>query len=219
MQPGEPADYPRYYPVLLNIQGRPCVVVGGGEVAQRKAKALLDCAAEVVVIAAQATQTIGELARQGALRWLAKPYAAGDLAGASLVVAAATPEINAVVAEEARRERIPVNVVDDPGRCDFIVPAVVRRGPVLIAISSQGASPALARRLRELVEAQIGPEYGELAALLGRLRAEVLAVGGEDERRRIWQAILDSPVLELLREGKREEAELEARRCISPALG
>jgi precorrin-2 dehydrogenase/sirohydrochlorin ferrochelatase len=107
--------------------------------------------------------------------------------------------------------------VDAPERCDFIVPAVVRRGPVLIAISSGGASPALARRLRELLEAEVGPEYGELAELLGRLRPEVLAIGDEDKRRRIWEAILDSRVLELLREGRREDAELEARRCISSA--
>jgi len=219
MHSDEGRDYPPYYPALLNLEGRRCVVVGGGDVAERKAKALLDCGAKVVVIAPQATRAIGELARQGALRWLAKPYAPGELAGAWLVIAAATPDINVAVADEARRERIPINVVDDPGRCDFIVPAVVRRGPLLIAISSHGASPALARRLRELIEAQIGPEYGELAALLGRLRAEVMAVGGEDERRRIWQAILDSRALELLREGKREEAELEARRCISPARG
>ena len=207
----------RYYPVLLELEGRRCVVVGGGEVAERKVKALLECGAEVVVIAPEATQVIGDLARQGAIRLLSKPYNGGDLAGARLVVAAAGPDVDAAVADEAVQRRIPVNVVDDPERCDFIVPAVVRRGPVLIAISSGGASPALARRLRELLEAEVGPEYGELAELLGRLRPEVLAIGDEDKRRRIWEAILDSRVLELLREGRREDAELEARRCISSA--
>ena len=219
MHSGRRSDYPPYYPALLNLQGRRCVVVGGGEVAERKAKALLDCGAEVVVIAPQANQAIGALARQGVLGWLAKPYAASDLAGARLVIAAATPEINAAVAGDARREHIPVNVVDDPAQCDFIVPAVVRRGPVLIAVSSHGTSPALARRLRELIEGQIGPEYGELAELLGRLREDVLALGSEQARRRIWQEILDSRALELLRDGKREEAEAEARLCISRARG
>lgn len=203
--------------MLLELEGRRCVVIGGGEVAERKVKALLECGAEVVVIAPESTRVIGDLARQGAIRLLSKPYNGGDLAGARLVVAAAGPDVDAAVADEAVQRRIPVNVVDDPERCDFIVPAVVRRGPVLIAISSGGASPALARRLRELLEAEVGPEYGELAELLGRLRPEVLAIGDEDKRRRIWEAILDSRVLELLREGRREDAELEARRCISSA--
>jgi len=209
----------RYYPVLLDLEGRRCVVVGGGDVAERKVRALLECGAEVVVIAPQVTQAIGDLVQQGAVELLAKPYTPGDLSGAWLVIAAAPPGINAAVAQEARRERIPVNVADDPERCDFIVPAVMRRGPVLVAISSHGASPALARRLRQLIEAEIGPEYGELAELLGRLRPEVLAVGDEDQRRSIWEAILDSRVLALLREGRRKEAELEARRCISSVLG
>ena len=209
----------RYYPVLLDLDGRRCVVVGGGDVAERKVKALLDCGAQVVVIAPEVTPAIGELARQGAVALLSKTYTPGDLCGAWVVIAAGPPDTNAAVSEEARRERILVNVVDNPDRCDFIVPAVARRGPLLIAISSQGASPALARRLRELVEAQIGPEYGELADLLGRLRPEVLAVPEEDKRRRVWEAILESCALALLREGRRQEAETEARRCISSVLG
>jgi precorrin-2 dehydrogenase/sirohydrochlorin ferrochelatase len=208
-----------YYPALLDLKGRRCVVIGGGDVAERKIYSLVECGAAVVVIAPQISEAIERLARQGALRMSAKPYTAGDLSGASLVIAAGPPEVNAAVAEEARREGILINVVDDPDRCDFIVPAVVRRGPLLIAISTLGSSPALARRLRELIEAQIGPEYGELANLLGRLRAEVLAVGNEDERRRIWERILDSRCLGLLRQGRRDEAEREARRCISSAQG
>lgn len=219
----------RYYPVLLDLEGRHCVVVGGGQVAERKVRALLECGAKVVVIAPKVTRAIGDLARQGAIRLLPKAYEDGDLggappaAGAWLVVAAARGrcaacgQVNAAVAAEARRQRIPVNVADDPQRCDFIVPAVVRRGPLLIAISSGGASPALARRLREVIEAQVGEEYGELARLLGRLRPEVLRITQEKKRRRIWQAILDSRVLELLRQGRRADAEREARRCISNA--
>jgi len=206
-----------YYPALLDLKGRRCVVIGGGDVAERKVNSLVECGADVVVIAPQVSDAIGRLARQGAIRMSAKRYTSGDLAGAWLVIAAGPPEVNAAVAEEARREGILINVVDDPDRCDFIVPAVVRRGPVLVAISTEGSSPALARRLRELVEAQIGPEYGELADLLGRLRAEVLAVGSEEARRRIWERILDSRCLELLRQGRRDEAEREARRCISSA--
>lgn len=209
----------QYYPVLLDLRQRRCVVVGGGEVAERKVRALLECGADVVVVAPEKTQTIGDFATQGRIALLSKPYGSEDLAGAWLVIAAGPPEINAAVAKDAERERIPINVVDDPQRCDFIVPAVVRRGPVLIAVSSQGASPALSRRLREQIQERIGPEYGELAGLLGRLRPEVLAVGDEAARRGIWQTILDSRVLELLRAGRREDAELEARRCISSARG
>jgi len=210
---------PGYYSVLLKLEGKRCVVVGGGEVAERKIKSLLECGAEVVVISPQITQAIGRLAQQGAISLLAKPYTDGDLAGAWLVVAGGPPEVNAAVADEARRERILTNVVDDLGRCDFIVPAVARRGPIMIAISTQGASPALARRLREMIEAQIGAEYGLLAELLGRLRPEVMTMGDDSQRRRVWEAILDSKTLNLLREGRAEEAEAEARRCISSALG
>jgi precorrin-2 dehydrogenase/sirohydrochlorin ferrochelatase len=207
----------RYYPALLDLNGKRCVVIGGGQVSERKTASLIACGADVVVIAPQVSDKIGRLARQGTITLLAKPYTLGDLAGAWLVIAAGPPEVNAVVAEDARRAGILTNVVDDPDRCDFIVPAVVRRGPVLVAISTEGSSPALARRLRELIEAEVGPEYGELADLLGSLRAEVLAIGGEDERRRIWERILDSRCLELLRQGRRDEAEREARRCISSA--
>ncbi|HUT74961.1 MAG TPA: bifunctional precorrin-2 dehydrogenase/sirohydrochlorin ferrochelatase [Armatimonadota bacterium] len=210
-------DRRRYYPVLLDLDGRRCVVVGGGEVAERKVRSLVECGAETLVIAPEVTEAIGDLARQGLVKLLRKPYEQGDLAGAWIVIAAAPPAVNAAVAAEARRGRISVNVVDDPRRCDFIVPALVRRGPLLVAISSGGTSPALSRRLRELIEAQVGAEYGELADLLGRLRPEVLASGDEHRRRHIWEAILDSRTLELLREGRREEAELEARRCISCA--
>jgi precorrin-2 dehydrogenase/sirohydrochlorin ferrochelatase len=215
-------DHPRrpcgYYPVLLDLAGRRCVVVGGGKVAERKITALLECGANVVVISPQTTQAIGSLAQQGVIRLLSKAYTPGDLVGTWLVVAAGPPEVNATVVEDARRERALVNVVDDPERCDFIVPAVARRGPVVVAISTQGASPALARHLREMVEAQIGPEYELLAELLGRLRPEVMTVGDDSRRRRAWEAILDSNALNLLREGRAEEAEAEARRCISSAL-
>lgn len=206
-----------YYPVLLDLEGKRCVVIGGGVVAERKVTALLDCGARVVVIAPQVTQAIGDLARQGTIELSSKPYTPGDLAGARMAIAAAPADINAAAADEAQRAGILINVVDDPERCDFIVPAVARRGPVLIAVSSQGASPALSRRLREFIEEQVGPEYGELADLLGRLRPEVMTAGNEETRRRIWAAILDSRVLELLREGRRDEAEREARRCISCA--
>jgi len=207
----------RYYPALLDLKGKRCVVIGGGDVAERKVRSLVECGAAVVVIAPQVSDEIGRLTRQGTIGLLAKSYTSGDLSGAWLVISAAPPEVNAAVAEDARREGILINVVDDPDRCDFIVPAVVRRGPVLVAISTEGSSPALARRLRGLIEAQIGPEYGDLADLLGRLRAEVLAIGNEDERRRIWEQIIDSRCLELLRQGRRDEAEREARRCISSA--
>jgi precorrin-2 dehydrogenase/sirohydrochlorin ferrochelatase len=207
----------RYYPALLDLEGKRCVVVGGGEIAERKVQSLLECGAQIVVIAPQTTQAIGDLARQGRVELSPKSYTRGDLAGALLVIAAATPDVNARVAREARQRRILVNVVDDPEHCDFIVPAVARRGPVLVAISSHGSSPALARRLRQLIEGCVGPEYGELAELMGRLRPEVMTIANEDERRRIWEAILDSRALELLRQGRRDEAELEARRCISSA--
>ena len=210
----------RYYPIGLDISGRRCLVIGGGEVGERKAQRLLECGARVSVVGRELTPALAGLAQGGRIDHIPGDYDKGLLKGAFLVIGATDDRVvNERIFLDARKRGVLANIVDDPERCDFIVPAVARRGPILVTISSQGASPALARRLRERVEAEIGPEYGELANLLGRLRPEVMAVGNEDTRQRIWEAILDSQVLALLCDGRKEEAEREARRCISSAQG
>jgi hydroxymethylbilane synthase len=204
------------FPIFVKLAGRPCTVVGGGEVALRKVRSLLDCSARVRVVAPDLCPSLRSLVEEGNIEHIAREYRAGDLEGSTLAFAATgDSNANEAVHGEAERLGIPVNVVDDPGNCTFYVPSQVARGPVQIAISTQGASPALARRLREMIEEAVPPEYGRFASLLGSLRAEVMAAhASPDEREARWRSMLDSEALSLLRDGKSAEAEALARRLL-----
>ena len=161
-----------YYPVQLNLAGKACVVVGAGRVAARKAEALAACDASVTVIAPRVDPEIRALPN---VRVQERDYRPGDLEGAWLVVAATDQEqTNAQVAADGERARIWVNVVDDPARSSFIVPAVLRRGPLTIGVSSAGASPKLAARLRDLIADALDPAYAGFAELLAQQRPHVL---------------------------------------------
>lgn len=167
--------------------------------AANKIEKLLAAGAEVLVVATRASPRVDLLAALGDIALVRRGFAPEDLAGAWVAIAATGDrEVNASVAAAARERHVLTNVVDDPTQCDFIFPAVVVRGPVQIAISTGGRSPALARHLRERLEPMIGPEYGELAELLAEIRAELraasLPVSAE-----AWQAVLDKTLLELVR--------------------
>lgn len=192
-------------------------MVGGGVVALRKVEGLLRCGAEVVVISPELSPELAARVRERRVEHQPREFRAEDLEGAFLVVAATDEaSVNAQVFEEAERRGLLVNAVDDPERCNFIVPSTIQRGPITVAIATGGASPALARHLREHLERSVGPEYGALAALMGELRAEVKRVHADEAaRRRVWQRILDSEVIDLLREGRPEAARERARQCIS----
>jgi precorrin-2 dehydrogenase/sirohydrochlorin ferrochelatase len=184
----------RGHAIYLNLAGQSVVVVGGGEVAERKVRGVLECGAEVTVIAPEASGLIREWARTGEITWAPRSYRAGDLKNARLVYAATDQrEVNRAVAEEARAERALVNVADQPALCDFYAPAVVRRGDLAIAVSTGGTSPALARRIREELEERFGPHFesaiDELGALRERLRAEGRPASDE---RAATEAILNS---------------------------
>jgi len=187
----------RTHAVFLCLEGRPCVVVGGDAVAEGKVTACVRAGAAVTVIACDATPTVAALAASGAVRHHARAYADGDLAGAVLAYAATRDaDLIARLRAEAARERVLLNVVDVPDACDFIAPAVVERGELQVAVGTGGASPALAARLRRELAERVGPEYGELLAILAAVR-RTLPPGGE--RARVVGALLDSPLLELLR--------------------
>jgi len=206
-----------HYPIMLDITGRLCLVVGGGEVALRKARALLACGARVAVVAPKMDPRITDLG--GAVEVRHRACTPADLDGCYLVIAASDQaDVNTQVYREAQARGILVNVVDDPQHCTFLVPSVLRRGRITVAISTSGASPALAAHLRRKLEGVIGPEYGRLADLLARLRPQVLRqVGDPQLRRRVWQAILASEVLDLLRRQETDRAEEKALECISIA--
>ena len=190
-----------YYPIVLKLEGRPCLVVGGGVVAERKAISLLEAGARVRVVAPHFTRRLEALGREGVVELVPREYQGQDLEGVALVISAASQrEVNAQVAREAGERGLLVNVVDSPQECSFIVPSVVRRGGLLLAISTSGLSPALARHLREQLEEEFGEEFGPLLELLAELRPRAQG--------RTLEALRQSlgPALELLRQGKREEA-------------
>jgi precorrin-2 dehydrogenase/sirohydrochlorin ferrochelatase len=198
---------PVYYPVFLDLRERLCVVIGGGEVAERKVAALLECGASVRVVAPQVTPALRRWATEGRIEHLARPYRQGDLKDAFLAVAGTDDRTaNALVYAEAQALGALVNVVDDPDRCSFVAPAVVRRGEVQIAISTGGESPALARHLRQVMEAAVPTEYAELAKVLGRVRRR-LRKDGKTPPPEAWQEAINSDLLALLRQGSVAEAE------------
>ncbi len=205
-----------HYPVSLDLKGRRCVVVGGGAVAERKAEALVEFGAAVLVASPSLTSRLTELASGGQIEHIDSGYREELLNGAFLVIGATDDrETNRRISCDAQRRGILVNIVDDPELCTFFVPACIRRGDLVIGVSTSGKSPAMARRLREELEGQYGPEYGRLADLLGELRDEVKAKYPDPgERRRAFRRILDSDALRLLAEGRPDKALEAARKCI-----
>lgn len=165
----------KYYPVCLQIEGRRCLVVGGGKVAERKALGLLGSGAIVTVISPDLTPGLAQLEAEGALTWLQQGYQAGDAEEFFLVMAATDdPVVQDQIRDDGIRCKTLVNVADVPEKCNFILPAVVKRGSVSIAISTGGKSPALAKKLRQEFEARLGSEYEMVAELMGVLRPYVL---------------------------------------------
>ncbi|HEX7704905.1 MAG TPA: bifunctional precorrin-2 dehydrogenase/sirohydrochlorin ferrochelatase [Thermoanaerobaculia bacterium] len=203
-----------YYPIYLDLDGRLAVIVGAGEVSVRKAGSLLRCGARVTIIGPDVHEAIDTLAAEGSVRLLRKRYDPEDLEGAAIAIAATSnPEVNQQVASDCNARGILVNVIDDTPACDFIVPAVVESGSIQIAISTGGQSPALARRLRHDLERIVGPEYGEVNDLFGELRgAAKESLTADDDRKRFFDRLLQTGVLELLRDGRRQDAWDEVER-------
>jgi precorrin-2 dehydrogenase/sirohydrochlorin ferrochelatase len=196
------------YPITLKLRGRRALVVGGGEVARRKVEALLEAGAHVKAVAPQFCDSLAEMAIDELIECRRRRYREDDLDGVWLVIGATDdPAANAQVAADAEARGLLVNIVDQPELCSFLVPATVRRGSLVIAVSTGGSSPALARRIRLTLEQQFGPEYGALADLLGELRPQVMArIPDQSQRQAVWEQILDSAALRLLAEGRPEEA-------------
>jgi precorrin-2 dehydrogenase/sirohydrochlorin ferrochelatase len=200
------------YPVNLVVDGRPCLVVGGGDVAARKVAGLVACGARVTVVA----RSVGEaIRRQRGVAWHEKPYQRADLDGQRLVIAATDDaEVNAAVFEDAEAAGVWVNGADDPAHCSFTLPSVVRRGALQLTVSTGGRSPALARWLRERLESEIGPEYEVLLDLLADERQSIRAAGRSTEDLD-WRAALDSDMLALIRSGDVPQAKERLRTCLS----
>jgi len=176
---------PSLFPMFLKLEGRNCLVLGGGSVGEPKVRSLLDSGARVRVVAPSASPAVRDWASRGELIWTEKNYDASDLDGVFLVVAAtSSPEVNHAIYREAQTRGILCNVVDDPPHCDFYYPAVVRRGQLQIAVSTAGLSPALAQRIRKQLEREFPPAYGTWLEELGQQREDLFRAGGDPEERR-----------------------------------
>jgi len=178
------------YPLFLNLRGRVCVVVGGNEMAEAKVRGLLEAEAKIRVIAPVATEQIAAWSRAGRLQWESRAYENGDVCDAFLVVSVADAKTNAQVFEESETHRIVCNAVDDIEHCNCYASAVVRRGPLQIAISTGGNSPALAQRLRKELEEQFGEEYALWVTRLGEIRSRLFqdkAIDNETRRRTLHE--------------------------------
>jgi precorrin-2 dehydrogenase/sirohydrochlorin ferrochelatase len=199
----------KFYPAYLDLRERPCVVVGGGRVAERKTLSLLEAGANVTVVSPALTRKLRDLSATGKITHRAKPFEEKDLAGAYLVIAATNDlAVNAEAGRLSKKRQILVNVAAPPDESSFIVPSVMDRGALLIAISTSGESPALAKRIRRELEKQFGPEYDLFLQKMSLLRSRLMGrINDEAERNRIFQTVADSDVLDLLRQGKIHEAD------------
>lgn len=203
------------YPIFLGLLGRRCVVIGGGAVAARKVRGLLACGAVVTVVSPAVTPTLERLARRGQIRRVRRRYRDGDLEGATLAFAATGDVgVSAAVFAEGRRRRVWVNAADDPARCDFILPATVRRGRLTIALGTAGASPAVARAARKHLEASLGPEWGRLLVLAASVRRDLRARGTRASSA-AWRRALAPDVRRLVAAGRGRDA----RRALVSRLG
>lgn len=199
----------KYYPVFLDLKGRLCVVIGGGRVAERKVVKLLECGAKVEVVAPALTPRLAGLAKRERIKAGKRAFRERDLEKAHLVFAASDDhKENARIARLARRRGQLVNAVDSPEDCNFIVPASLRRGPLCISISTDGVSPALARRIRLDLEKTYGKGYAQFLAELAKARRKVLGrVPESAKRRRILRALADSQIVELFSRGCKQEGQ------------
>ncbi len=195
-----------FYPVFLNLTDRRCVIIGGGQIAEGKITKLLDSGAKISVISPDATQAIQAMAERGDIEFASRKYQAGDLNGAFLAIAATNDRaVNQEIFEEAEKLGILLNVVDDPPRCSFIAPSIVQRGPVTVAISTGGTSPALARKLRETLDGSSALGWADATSVVSKARQIIKdkQVAVDPQR---WQCCMTSEILRLAKSGHEDEA-------------
>ena len=197
----------RYYPIHLDIKNRNCLVVGGGTVGTRKVDTLLECGARVTVVSPDPSPKLKKLASNGAIALTQRSYRPADLKGAFLVIGATDDEnLNQQISKDAEKSNTLCNIADRPEVCNFILPSIVRRGDLVITISTSGKSPALAKQLRQKLETQFGQEYAELLFLMGAIRKKLLSEAHEPEAHKdLFNKLIDSDLIELIQSDKTEE--------------
>ena len=207
---------PKYYPVNLNLKGRKCVVIGGGGVAERKVRRLLDCGAGVRIISPEITPGLKKLVKAKKIVFRNRRVSLKDISGAYLVVSAAGErKINSFVSSYCRRKGILINVVDSPRECSFILPSVVRRGDLSISISTAGIIPALSKKIRRDLEKIFGPEYAKLLKIMKELRPRAIRrIKDARSRKAFFEKAAGSGVLKLLKKNKERQAREKLERIL-----
>ncbi|MFN4132118.1 MAG: bifunctional precorrin-2 dehydrogenase/sirohydrochlorin ferrochelatase [Caldimicrobium sp.] len=192
----------KYYPIFLKLENKLVVVIGGGQVAERKILTLLDRGAKIKVISPELTNKLKNLVKEGKILWEKKEYEKGDLEGAFIVIGATNnPMVQEEIYKEAEEKGIPCNIVDKPQYCSFIVPSLIERGDLTLAISTGGASPAVAKRLRERLESILGEEYELYLKLMRKIREEILKSPlSQEEKEKKLQIFALAPIPEYIKE-------------------
>jgi precorrin-2 dehydrogenase / sirohydrochlorin ferrochelatase len=207
----------KYYPIFLDVNDRSCLVVGGGSVGTRKARSLVECGARVTVVALSATAELERMAGDGVIRLEKRAYLPDDMKGVFLTFGATSDmTVNNQICRDAETHNILCNIADYPAGCNFILPSVVQRGDLQIAVSTSGRSPAFARALRKELEERYGKEYDDFLRLMGLIRERLLATAHEPEAHKpLFERLVGSNLPELIRKGCREEVD----RVLTDTLG
>ena len=211
----------RYYPIYVNLRGKRCLVVGAGQVGRRKIATLAECGAEeILVIDLAPAEACAELLSHPAVAFACRPYETSDLDGRFLVIASTDDEaLNWRISRECAERGIPCNIVDQPEKCSFIVPALFTQGDLTVAISTGGSSPALARKIRQGLGEFLGTEYGAMLVLMSRLRPLVLGLGqGSPANSELFRELVNSPLLDALKLADAPRAEAILRDILPAAL-
>jgi siroheme synthase-like protein len=205
-----------FYPIYLNLKNRRVLVIGGGEVAERKVESLLGTGASIILISPEVSPRLDSLAQANQIQLYRRTFVPGDCRGAALVFSATDDAaVSTAVFVEATKEGALINTADQPALCDFIMPAVVRRGDIAIAISTGGTSPGLAARLRQKIASAIGPEYAKLAELLSQARPEIRRrVPDSSRRKELHYRILNSDIMDCLKRNDSAGAKRRLREII-----
>lgn len=192
----------RYYPVNLDINKKRCVVVGGGSVGTRKVRTLMECGAEVSVVSPVASDRLRQLAEESKIVLHLRRYSSSDLDGAFLVIGATDDEeLNSRISKDAEKLGMLCNIADRPEVCNFILPSIIKKGDLVLAISTSGQSPAFAKKLRKKLEKEFGDEYAIFLELMGAVRKKLLAEAHEPEAHKpIFEELIRSPIMEYIRE-------------------
>ena len=206
------------YPVFLDLEGQPCILFGGGAMAEEKARGLVEAGARLIVVSAELDPSFGPLMAGAHCEWVMRDYQPGDLRGRFMAVSAGDRQHNAAIWAEGQRENVIVNCLDDPPHCRFIYPSIHRQGELVLALSTTGKCPALAVRLRQRLAEQLGPEYGTFLNIVSQFRERLAGLVPDfATRKAVWYQLVDSRAIDLIRGGQRPQAEAELESIVRQA--